>query len=909
MARNYDTLIYLDPDIWIFRYLEEIYQAFSSASIVLTPHIRRPYYDNHHPSDLSILQSGTYNLGFIGLKNTKSARSLLDWWMQKLYHDCVVDIPKGLFVDQKWIDLVPGFFPDTKIIHDPSYNVAYWNLHERQISGDINNWKVDEQPLAFFHFSGYLPIAPDSISTHQNRHQINQIPDFANIAVYYGAALFQNGYKTSITWPYAFETLSNGVRLPMHIVRSVMQWASRTGVPTPNPRTHPDDFCRFLMSRGYLPERPNVVLLYFFLLQQRQDLVVAFPHAVDNSDDSDFRNWLLNHGGHEAQLQDLFPYEGDKIRDNVADLFFRLRQANRVDVFAAFQDMWINDDVFNCFLGWIATHGVKEMGFEKNDAECLSNARAGVFRIFNLYFLRGDLQVKFMKLWEKYQIEEFAEWLRQHRYTLNLSLNEISLFVEFISARPVLFEKIRFLYQNFGKKQKILPSLYAIDDRRYLCSIAANTNQIFTWLKKEKAISPADHFVAHFGRDRSILNDFSTCSVPGLMAMENFDFIKTLRSTLAVERSYPIINMAGFLTAPSGTGEAGRGIVATLKNTKLPFRAVTLPHVQAQSVGFPKQPALFGWPSAIADLSITVANADSSKSFEHMLPSLYWANKNVGYWVWETETLPHHFKNSDTLFDEIWTPSHYSAAAIRKTSRRNVRVFPHVLDFPALDRAVANRQAFGLPTEAILFGFAFDPNSILERKNVAGLVQAFQDAFRDNDRCYLVLKVNGQSRGTYEYEMIRARVDSDRILVMEMTMSHEKTFDFIKSLDVYVSLHRAEGFGLTCAEAMALGLPVIASQYSGNLDFMTEQNSLLVPTQVIETDRPYGPYPAGTRWGDPDLAAASHLMRTLLDVEKRRFIGEEAARSIRKTLAPELLANQLKDMIADILNQDKGYSA
>ncbi len=145
--RGYETLLYIDPDIYVFRPLTHVYKALESASIVLTPHMRRPFYDDAMPNDVAILQSGTYNLGFIGLKCGETSRRLLDWWMTKLHTDCVVDIHQGHFVDQKWMDLIPGFFPDHRILYEPGYNVAYWNLHERRLTQRDGEWLVDGQPL------------------------------------------------------------------------------------------------------------------------------------------------------------------------------------------------------------------------------------------------------------------------------------------------------------------------------------------------------------------------------------------------------------------------------------------------------------------------------------------------------------------------------------------------------------------------------------------------------------------------------------------------------------------------------------------------------------------------------------------------------------------------------------------
>jgi len=884
--RGYETLLYIDPDILVFRPLAEIYDALQSASIVLTPHIRKPYYDDSLPSDLTILQSGTYNLGFIGLRNTSSSAQMLNWWMTKLYRDCIVDIANGLFVDQKWIDLIPGFFPDHKIVYGSGYNAAYWNLHERRLTYENSEWLIDGQPLSFFHFSGYIPFAPQTLSKHQNRHRLDSMPILKRLTDLYGATLVANGYEESSGWPYAFETLPNGVPMPLGLIRQVMQWASRAQVATPCPIESPTEFCRFLMSRGVLPNRRKEVLLFHFLIQLRNDVAVAFPNAGYDHDDKGFREWVNHSGVQEYGFQKLLQYEDRTgIADWVADAFHKLRKANRQDIFNEFRSMWSDSRVFDEFADWFTVHGSKQLRCSRSHTVALKRAQSGIGRILNVYFLRVDVQARFPILWDQTQVSEFTNWLHEHRYELELSSEEVSLFHEFALVSGELTEKMRLLYFHKGQRAKTFPNIYAIDDRRHEIASALSTERVLSYLYESDFIEPADHYLLKLDGDADALNDFGRCSIPGLDPRKNFAFVKHLRENVSARQRMPcLVNYSGYLSAQSGMGESARSMRATLEQSGVVFRGMALPHLQATYARAPTRPDLFGWPMSCADVSITVANPDSAHLVESFLPQAYWAGKNVGYWVWETEDLPLRFKMSQRLFDEIWTPSQYAADAISRTVDCPVRVLPHTLDAAALDGAQSNRQRFGLPQDATLFGFMFDPQSVIERKNVGGLIKAFREAFRDRDNCYLVLKVNGKTLGAYDYEMIRAAADWDRILFVEATLSRSDTFDFIKSLDAYVSLHRSEGFGLTCAVAMALGLPVIASNYSGNLEFMTDDNSLLIPVKVIQTDRPYGAYPAGTCWGDPNLDAAVQAMRSMQDKARRMHLGKTGMESVRITL-------------------------
>jgi glycosyltransferase involved in cell wall biosynthesis len=116
-------------------------------------------------------------------------------------------------------------------------------------------------------------------------------------------------------------------------------------------------------------------------------------------------------------------------------------------------------------------------------------------------------------------------------------------------------------------------------------------------------------------------------------------------------------------------------------------------------------------------------------------------------------------------------------------------------------------------------------------------------------------------------------------------------------LDVYVSLHRSEGFGLTLAEAMAMGKPVIATKYSGNLEFMNSTNSLLVDAEIVETDRSYGPYPRGTRWADPNINLAANFMKLLGDLYARQKYGIAAKKSIQEKLSPIVVGGIVKTLL------------
>jgi len=203
------NVVYLDPDIQVFRRLDELHHLVCEHSIVVTPHMTEPVDDGRFPGEIEILLGGAYNLGFIGVKNTATTHRFLSWWQERLYDRCINDQPGGVFVDQRWIDLVPGFFKDVHILTEPGYNVAYWNLHERhvRVGSEIT---VNEKPLYFFHFSGINLNDLDAVSRHQNRFSLNDLGDTASLFARYREQLLAAGHEKCSTWRYAYGTYDDG---------------------------------------------------------------------------------------------------------------------------------------------------------------------------------------------------------------------------------------------------------------------------------------------------------------------------------------------------------------------------------------------------------------------------------------------------------------------------------------------------------------------------------------------------------------------------------------------------------------------------------------------------------------------------------------------------------------------------
>ncbi len=151
-----EAAIYLDPDIAVFSGLDRLKEAFSTADILLTPHLVAPETTQHGviANEICTAQFGIYNLGFIGVAATPEGRTFAEWWARRLYYFCREDIPSGLYTDQRWIDFVPSFFERVRILRSPTLNVAPWNLSTRDVTGSLRTgFRVNGEPLDFYHFS------------------------------------------------------------------------------------------------------------------------------------------------------------------------------------------------------------------------------------------------------------------------------------------------------------------------------------------------------------------------------------------------------------------------------------------------------------------------------------------------------------------------------------------------------------------------------------------------------------------------------------------------------------------------------------------------------------------------------------------------------------------------------------
>lgn len=224
----------------------------------------------------------------------------------------------------------------------------------------------------------------------------------------------------------------------------------------------------------------------------------------------------------------------------------------------------------------------------------------------------------------------------------------------------------------------------------------------------------------------------------------------------------------------------------------------------------------------------------------------------IGYWAWELPEAPAEWKNFEALVHEVWTPSTFSANALRKLLEVPVKVVPH--EIPQQPRRQRPRGGFTVLAMA-------DGRSSLTRKNPLGALECFKRAFAGAEDCKLVLKLNAPTHVLKDLRKSAEGLPNVEFLLHYLS-DDEMDALYLKT-DVLLSLHRSEGFGLPMREAMARGIPVVGTGWSGNTDFMSPDNALLVPYTLVPAEDESGIYGHGSVWAEPDVAAGADALRKL----------------------------------------------
>jgi len=267
----------------------------------------------------------------------------------------------------------------------------------------------------------------------------------------------------------------------------------------------------------------------------------------------------------------------------------------------------------------------------------------------------------------------------------------------------------------------------------------------------------------------------------------------------------------------------------------------------------------------------------------------------IGYWAWELERFPAAWQRAFDCFNEIWVPSSFVQRAVSAETSKPVVVMPHAVSRP--EHSTGARTELGIADDVFLVLSCFDFNSFVSRKNPLAGIEAFKSAFpSDQQNALLILKTHGGEERPELFDKLMQSIGGDeRIRLIDDVLSADQLVRLQAAADVFLSLHRSEGFGLNIAECMVLGKPVIATAYSGNVDYMHVGNSCPVEYELVSVAEGEYPFAEGQVWAEPDIEHAAKLLRSLFeDRDLRMRIGVRAQDDMRSGYSLEAVGSKIR---------------
>jgi glycosyltransferase involved in cell wall biosynthesis len=781
-----DKIIYLDPDIKVYASLQPLLDTMDRHSMVLTPHLTDPLDDGFHPSELDILRCGTYNLGFIALSSAPETNRFLEWWRKKLYDLCVIDLPRGIFVDQRWMDLAPSLFPGVGIIREPGYNVAYWNLNSRHIERVQDLLTVNGKPFYFLHFSGFDPRNPGEVSRHQNRFRFSTLGVvMQELALQYRDDLFSAGFDDCRRWPYAYGRFANGLPIPDR-GRSLHHESQRV--------------------RGHLEDPFSEEGFRTFVDSCNEP--ISDPAKSKKSTDP---VWIKAGAEKAEKLNELIAGNGGLKLTRLAQIIYESRPELR----RSFPDPCGRDSVK--FLTWMLTYGRKEHLLTEPYLRPLRSQWNGVL---------VSLDRPSARLW--------------HRF-LRLGMSTSVIVRGMIDTASSTIGRMK---PNI-RKQSLRSGLAQLPN---------------SGLRRRGTLDSGQMPAGPFG-----------------------------------------VNLVGYVRAEMGVGESARAAVRAARAGGIPIALKEIRNGGAyRSDDHSAGPTMTELPYAI---NVFHVNADQTQAVFGSPDQAPASGKyNIGFWHWELERFPERWIRAFDPYQEIWTSSTFCQQSIARVSPIPVVNIPHAISFEP--PPTMGREYFGLPSDRFLFLTLFDMLSVFDRKNPLGAAEAFIRAFGNDSSVQLIIKINNAKARPDHLKTLQERIAGYPIIVIDATFTRNETYALMNVCDCVISLHRSEGFGLTLAEAMFLGKPVLATAYSGNMDFTRFDNSFLVGYRLKPVGKHNEPYDEDALWADPSVEEAAQQMRTITaNPQIRQKVAVAGQEFVRRQLSPEAVGRQMADRLNTIQSQ------
>ena len=303
---------------------------------------------------------------------------------------------------------------------------------------------------------------------------------------------------------------------------------------------------------------------------------------------------------------------------------------------------------------------------------------------------------------------------------------------------------------------------------------------------------------------------------------------------------------------------------------------------------------------AIYDANIFCMPAfDLLTYFNKVGVEIFTTTLNIGIFQWELEYFPVESKFALDLMHKVCSISTFASKSISLTYKKNV----NTLNLPFLNLPLIseyNREYFKLPEESFLFFFAFDLNSFITRKNPLGTIEAFQRTFKKYEDVKLVIKSMGNCTDTIWNECKRRALTDNRIILIDEVFTKNELNGLLNCMNTVVSLHRAEGFGRLMGEALLLEIPIIASNYSGNLDYLNNENSYLVDGKLVPIYENEYLFWRNQVWFEPDLNQASLKIK---EVFENYFNAKEKAKKGKKLFLEQYSKEKISEQLGLIIER------
>jgi len=456
----------------------------------------------------------------------------------------------------------------------------------------------------------------------------------------------------------------------------------------------------------------------------------------------------------------------------------------------------------------------------------------------------------------------------------------------------------RFVKWLFGKGQ----TQHQFSDAEILCFLHETAEDFRRGITQTYLLNPEwQERFPHFDQDQGKLITWLRTEFPKFRPVQTIEALPPI-PTPCDETHFAIgANILGHFCYPSGLQQAARATAAALRSAGVQTSCRDVP--AGVSTVLDNREAWLG----LEVHPVTLLNMAPLPHFEACYRRSGLARRSgvyrIAYWYWELDSVPEAWSRFADLIDEIWAPTPFVAEAMRKTIPSPIyEMLPGV---SIGEIAPISRAQLGLAPDDFVFLFMFDMTSDMERKNPLGLIRAFREAFRRDEKARLVIKIVRGLAQEPAFERLKSAAQENGICLINELSSREEAYGYIAMSDCFVSLHRSEGFGLGLAEAMLLAKPVIATNYSGNLAFMNKDNSLLVDydlVSIVETGSVYGRQ--GFQWAHPSESQAAALMRSVFENRDQAMArAERAEAEVAERLSLASAGARMKERLSTILQR------